>query len=58
MRSAGNDYWLDGDHVASVISLQVRDHVVAIFLESPPEEAPEFQAAAQRILATVTFPED
>ena len=58
MKSAGNDYWVDGDHVVSVISLQVRDHTVAIFVESPPEDALEFQAAAERILATVKFPED
>lgn len=58
VKSAGNDYWVDGDHVVSVISLQVGDHNVAIFVESPPEEALEFQAAAEHILATVTFPED
>lgn len=58
VKSAGNDYWVDGDHVVMVISLQVRDHTVAIFVESPPEDALDFQAAAERILATVTFPED
>ena len=56
VKSAGNDYWVDGDHVVMVISLQVRDHTVAIFVESPPEDALEFQAAAEGILATMSFP--
>ncbi len=58
VKSAGNDYWVDGDHQILVISLQIGDHVVAIFVESPPEDALEFQAAAEDILATVTFPGD
>ena len=55
MRSAGNDYWVDGDHLVSVISIQVGDHTVAIFVESPPKDALEFQAVAEHILATVRF---
>jgi hypothetical protein len=58
VRSARNDYWVDDDHVVQVIALQVGDHIVAIFVESPPEDVESFQAAADEILETVTFPED
>ena len=58
VKSAGNDYWVDGDHVVSVISLPVRGHTLAIFVESPPENTLTFQAAAADIIATVAFPEN
>jgi class 3 adenylate cyclase len=58
VKSAGNDYWVDGDHVVSVISLAVGGHILAIFVESPPENTLTFQAAADDIIKTVSFPEN